>query len=393
MIHHMAHTYPAERSGTDGAHDGPEALHQLREQLKRYELIFQATNDVLYDLDLQDGTVDWNDALYTQYGYSRTNADNTLEWWVGHVHPDDALLLESKVSDIFKSSINSWQCEYRFRRADDSYGYVRDRALLLRDAGGNPQRIIGSLLDITAQKQLDTAKDEFISLVSHQLRTPLTVIRVYGEMLTGGTFGSLSAEQARWVRNITNSSARLIDVVGTILNVSRIDLGRVAINATLQDAAGLIRRCIKEVMPLADEKEVCIRFEAPMPLAPILLDETVFIQIVHNLLTNAIRYTEPKRGRIVFALEERAEGYVLKVHDNGIGVPQEAQEHIFERFYRAKNALGMEAQGSGLGLYLVKVMCDSFGGKVWFDTAPGKGSTFYVQIPKWGMIATAASGV
>jgi two-component system CheB/CheR fusion protein len=378
----MARSYPAQGGVKHLKHT--ETVVALREKIRRYELIFQATHDALYDLNLEDGTVEWNDALYTQYGYARHEPAGTLEWWAAHVHPDDAFMLENKITDLIASQTDTWQCEYRFQRADGGYNYVRDRGLMLHSSDGRPQRIIGSLLDITAQKQLDTAKDEFISLVSHQLRTPLTVIRVYGEMLTSGQFGNLTAEQTQWVHHMTTSSGRLIDIVGTILNVSRLDLGRIKLAPEPLDMVRLVHFAIQEVEPLAAEKQVQIRLEpSQLPLVP--LDETVFVQILHNLLTNAIRYTRPREGRVKVALHQGPDGYVLSVQDNGIGIPKDAREHVFERFYRARNALAVETQGSGLGLYLIKVMCDAYGGKTWFTTATGRGTTFYVQIPLAGM--------
>jgi PAS domain S-box-containing protein len=360
-------------------------IEALQDALKRYELIFQATHDVLYDLDLETGKVSWNDALYTQYGYSQRERVGTLEWWTGHVHPDDALQLERKATELFESASHSWSSEYRFRRADGGYNYVRDRGLLVRDRDGAPARIIGSLLDVTPQKQLDIAKDEFISLVSHQLRTPLTVIRVYGEMLTGGMFGDLTVEQAQWIKNMTNSSARLIDVVGDILNVSRLDLGRIRISAQQHDLSRLMDNCVRDVQPFADERQVTLALHLPKQPVMADVDDVVFAQIVHNLLTNAIRYTRPSKGQVDIELKSRKNGYLLSVADNGIGIPKSAQPHVFERFYRAKNALAVDVQGSGLGLYLVKVMCDAFGGKIWFETEKGKGTVFHVLIPRAGM--------
>jgi PAS domain S-box-containing protein len=377
----MTHLHPAQRSKTPT----PGELRELEEKIRRYELIFKATHDVLYDLDLQNASVDWNEALYTQYGYKRTDPTDTLEWWTSHVHPDDALLLENRINELFESTDGTWQLDYRFLRADGGYNFVRDRGLLLRDGQGEPTRIIGSLLDMTAQNELDTAKDEFIALVSHQLRTPLTVIRVYGEMLTNGMFGTLSAEQTKWVHNMTNSSARLIDVVGDILNVSRMDLGRIQINPREQDLSEVVAKSVHEVLPLAEEKHVSLQFTVPRAVVIMPVDEIILNQIVHNLLTNAIRYTKAGTGKVRVRVRQDRSGWTLSVSDNGIGVPKTAQPHIFERFYRAKNALESESQGSGLGLYLIKVMCDAFGGKVWFESSAGKGTTFYVQIPSVGM--------
>lgn len=388
MIPYMARSHPAPSTGPKGAGTIPASVtvRELQERLERYELIFRATNDVVYELNLDNAHVDWNDALYTQYGYNRDEPTNTLEWWTSHVHPDDALLLENKISDLFDSAGSSWQYDYRFRRADGGYNYVHDRGLLLRDEAGKPKRIIGSLLDVTAQKQLDNAKDEFISLVSHQLHTPLTVIRVYGEMLTSGMFGDLSMEQAQWVRNMTDSSARLIDIVGDILNVSRLDMGRVNITAHPLDLLLLVRACVHDVQPFADERGIALHLEVPETLPKVAIDEVILTQVVHNLLTNAIRYTSLLEGRVVVRLVVQDDGYVISVQDNGIGIPRSAQPHVFERFYRARNAVGVETQGSGLGLYLAKVMTDAFGGKLWFDTEMGKGTTFYVWMPKEGMV-------
>jgi PAS domain S-box-containing protein len=187
-----------------------------------YELVFKATNDVLYDLDVINDRVIWNDALYTQYGYHHSAVVNTLEWWVQHIHPDDALQVENNISDWLEGNADTWQTEYRFANADGTYKNVRDRGYVIRSADGKPLRIIGSLLDITQQKQLDVAKDEFISLVSHQLRTPLTVIRTYAEMLSQGIFGPISSQQKTEIERITGSSVRLIKLVSNILYVSKL---------------------------------------------------------------------------------------------------------------------------------------------------------------------------
>src|SRR5581483_674190 len=151
MVSHTSH----HRDKEDDEKDTPEFERQLRETLERYELIFRATNDVLYELDLLTGTVVWNDALYTQYGYDKETKTTKLEWWTEHIHPDDALKLEHKFSEWFESKSNTWQAEYRFRKADGSYIYIRDRGMVQRGPNGSPLRIIGSFLDITQQKQLD----------------------------------------------------------------------------------------------------------------------------------------------------------------------------------------------------------------------------------------------
>src|SRR5882762_9232906 len=117
----MASLHPSDDLGSAKASAISESIEVLQDAVRRYELIFRATNDVLYDLDLETGQVVWNEALYTQYGYDAKELATSLEWWTSHVHPGDAVQLEQKVYELFESTTSSWQCEYRFRRADGRY--------------------------------------------------------------------------------------------------------------------------------------------------------------------------------------------------------------------------------------------------------------------------------
>jgi PAS domain S-box-containing protein len=358
-----------------------ELENELQATLKRYETIFRATHDVLYDLDFVTSKVVWNEALYTQYGYPEDEPAGTIEWWAGHIHPDDALGVEREITTLLETKQNNWNYEYRFRTASGSYVDVRDRGYILRSQDGSPQRIIGSFLDISHQKQLERAKDEFSSLISHQLRTPLTVIQIYSDLLADGTFGDLTEAQAREVAKIHSSSVKLIELVNDILAISSIELQRVHISPVLTDMNQLLTACIEAVQPLADQKSVSLLFTPVTTAKPLLADQKVLDQVLHNLLTNAIRYSPEQTGKVVIALKPEATGCVVSVTDNGIGIPVKDRTHIFERFYRANNAINTEAHGTGLGLYYVKLVADAFGGKVWFDTKLGKGTTFFVSIP------------
>jgi len=376
----------AHKSSVDGGGSASQELEdRLRETVLRYELIFKATNDVLYDLDLQNGSVVWNDALYTQYGYTPDEPAGTLEWWTSHVHPDDALRLEREISEWFAGKHDTWQAEYRFRKANGDYVYVRDRGVVHRADDGSPLRIIGSFLDITQQKQLERAKNEFISLVSHQLRTPLTIIRLHSEMLTDGLLGTLSQRQKTHIEEMTHASVRLIQLVDGILNVARAELGHIVPKPIPSDANTLVAAYIKEVLPIAEQKGITIHFTPDTSLPPIRLDTSLFEHIVNNLLTNAVRYTLPHKGMVHVSFARNDKGYVLEVKDNGIGIPRAARQHIFGRFYRADNTANITEHGTGLGLYLTKTMTEACGGTIWFESAKDKGTTFYVQFPPQGM--------
>jgi len=364
---------------------------ELRQSVERYELVFRATNDVLYDLNMDTATVIWNEALYTQFGYSHAEPCNTLVWWTSHIHEDDALRVEHEVTDLLAGSDVTYSIEYRFLKANGQYSYVRDRGFIQRKPDGQPYRIIGSFLDITEQKRLDRAKDEFISLVSHQLRTPLTVIRIYGEMFNNGTLGELTPTQASHMQRITNASIRLIKLVGSILDITKLELSRFDIRTDLQQVNDLIAEGIDNVTPLAAEKQVVINFIPDYSLNPLPMDAGMFEQILHNLLTNAIRYSEPLSGRVTVSFKKRKNDYLLSVADNGIGIPDDAKKHVFDRFYRANNAVNIESQGTGLGLYLAKIMTEAFGGKMTFKSKELIGTTFSVSIPLTGMQPSTTS--
>ncbi len=354
---------------------------ELRDTLERYELIFKATNDILYDLNIQTGGVVWNSALYTQFGYTKYEPADTLEWWVEHIHPDDAMKVEHDLQHWLAGTGQTWQSEYRFRKASGAYAYIRDRGFVTRDDNGSPLRIIGSFLDISEQKKLERAKDEFISLVSHQLRTPLTVIRVYGEMFLSGFFGHLNGHQELHIARMTSASVKLIKLVDDILNVSRIELGDFKVTPMPVDINAIITEAIQEVAPIAAEKNVSITFRPGKKHLRPVIDQSIFLQILDNFLTNAVRYTRPSRGQIDVTFAEKQDEYILCVKDNGIGIPKNAQARIFDRFYRAANAINIEEQGTGLGLYLVTLMTRAVNGRVWFETRLNKGTAFYLAVP------------
>lgn len=358
------------------------AMHQSDE---RFRAVTMATHDLVYDLDLRQGTMWFNESLQTEYGYKKGSYEPTLDWWLSRMHPSEVKQLEEQFEELLRSKRQTWSIEYRVLKADGKYALVRNRAYLLRDTNGEPERMIGSCLDITEARQLERAKDEFISLVSHQLRTPLTIIRLYGNMLNDGIAGPLGKGQLSYVRKMTAASIRLIKLVGDILNISRLELNRIRIDSAPSDANQLIGNCLEELAPLAESKGIKVSFTPAKDVNKVALDNTMFTEIVHNLVGNALNYGRGNDSKVQVSFVRQKQGYLLSVKDNGVGIPAEAQGHIFERFYRAHNAGTHDSEGSGLGLYMVKLFTEAAGGKVWFSSTEGKGTSFYVRFPPEGM--------
>lgn len=360
-----------------------QALHRSDE---RFRAVTAATNDLVYDITLGPKNTIWfNETLETIYGYPKEKIGNNTSWMLERLHPDDKEWASKAAKKLLSGKSNKWESEYRFRKYDGTYVDVRDRGVVIRDSKGKPLRMIGSILDITQQKELERAKDKFISLVSHQLRTPLTSMRILTEMLANGQAGKLTETQQDFINKINISTIRMIQLVGDILNVTQIERGRLKVVPLPTDMPELIQWHIDEVSPLAKDRKVKIKYTPSKGIGPVKVDPVLFSQIIHNLLTNAIRYTAGEDKTVKVSFTKDAEGYTLTVSDQGIGIPKGVQAKIFSSFYRATNAEKLQGDGTGLGLHLIKLIMDATGGKVWFVSKEGKGTTFYVWLPLSGM--------
>lgn len=229
-------------------------------------------------------------------------------------------------------------------------------------------------------QQLDRMKSEFVALVTHQLRTPLSGIKWSLSMLLGGEMGDLTPEQRTYLLKTYESNERMIDLINDLLQADRLESGTMRFSFQPTQLLDLIDNILTEMNPLAEHKKLRLVYESREDVPLLSIDPQNMRVVMQNLLENAIKYT-PTGGTVAIAVRNKGTRVEVAVKDSGIGIPNEHQKSIFQRFFRAPNAVLTETVGSGLGLYIVKNIIDHHKGTISFTSEAGKGTIFTITLP------------
>jgi signal transduction histidine kinase len=245
-------------------------------------------------------------------------------------------------------------------------------------ADGRPMGRVCILRDVTHFKELDTMKTEFVSTVSHDLRSPLTLMRGYATMLE--MVGTLNEQQQSYVRKIISGVENMARMVNNLLDLGRIEAG-VGLQLETVPLPDILERVTSTLQLQASQKNIELVVEMPKNTMPLIqADQALLQQAMYNLVENAIKYT-PQGGKVTARLKIIGDGMHFEVEDNGIGIAPIDQPRLFEKFYRGGQREAREQKGSGLGLAIVRSIAERHGGKVWLESQLGKGSTFFLQVP------------
>ena len=261
---------------------------------------------------------------------------------------------------------------------------VADSAAPLKDKNGQVMGCVVVFRDVTKEREVDLAKSEFVSLASHQLRTPLSSINWYAEMLLNGDAGKLNEDQKSFVDEIYHGNQRMVELVNSLLNISRLELGTFMIEPIMTDLTTIAVSVLAELNADVSSKQLQIEKIYQRNLPQILADPKLVRIIFQNLLSNAVKYT-PVKGKIKLTIKTQDRDILIQVKDTGCGIPQAQQSKIFTKLFRADNARQMETDGTGLGLYIVKSILDKSGGNIIFRSEENKGTTITARIPIAGM--------
>jgi len=392
------------------------AEDQLRRSEERFQMAARATNDVIWDWDLTNGTVWWNRGITSVFNYGPDDVVDSADWIAANVHPDDLEVMTQGLRAVMSAGGVFWSGEYRLRRADGSYADVLDRAYVLYDGARTPIRVIGAMADISERKraleileqrvasrtsELRDKNDElerevnrrahvermlrasneelraFAYTVSHDLKAPLRGIAGYAAELDRRHRAGLSERALHCLKQIVGATNNLDRLIEDLLHYARLDSETPS--ATTVNLTQMVEVILRDrnTTILEHGAEVTISLTATIVHAW----ERGLLQVLTNLIDNALKYSRnvhPSSIRI--ASHERGEALLIEVADNGIGFDMKYHDRIFGLFDRLVRQEDFE--GTGAGLAIVKKVLDKMSGRIWGESAPGAGATFFVELPR-----------
>ncbi|MFA5185256.1 MAG: PAS domain S-box protein [Patescibacteria group bacterium] len=355
-------------------------LKQRTEELQRIKMAVEGASDEVAILDLSGHLLFANAALCRMTGYSLKEIVGKKPWesWLKTEEPLDY----EKTLGWILTEKKPWVGEYVNHRKNGETYTSRTTLTPIMDKKGKPIFLVGVGMDVSKENEINRMKTEFVSLASHQMRTPLTGIKWIVDLMLSEKSDKLSFMQEKMLRDINQMNERLIRLVNDLLDVSRIETGRrFEINIQRGDIANTVKNIVTDLKAMAKDKQIKVEFSRPMPKQLMCsFDESKIHQVLTNLLSNAIDYSRPG-SKVIVGCRQAAGEIVCSVKDYGIGIPKHQQKRVFEKFFRADNAYAIKTNGSGLGLYIAKTIIEGHGGRIWFVSHLGKGTTFHFSLP------------
>lgn len=362
-----------------------EETRLLAQNLEKFKLAVESASDHIVITDAEGIILYANKATehITGYPIREIIGAKAGKPWGGLMDKDFYV----KMWKVIKQDKKTFKGEIKNKRKNGQIYDAETSISPIFNKNGEVEFFVSIERDITTVKEIDRAKSEFVSLASHQLRTPLTAISWYLEEVFDEKTGKLNKQQKEYLNEVQNSSRRMIDLINNLLNLSRIELGTFAIMPRSTDLVELAEDAIKDVVLQARLKKIKIEKDYEEGLSKINLDPKLTAMVFQNLVSNAIKYT-PENGEINIKIKKEGENALIVVKDTGYGIPKDAQSKIFTKFYRADNVRTQDPNGNGLGLYIVKAIVEKSKGKIWFESEEDKslpagrhGTTFFVSLP------------
>ena len=352
-----------------------KAKEAAQESEHRLLLAAEATGIAFWELSLSDNAFSYSQQMAEIFGHPPGTAI-TLDHVRAQVHPDD---MENIVIKAFQKALieGSYFYEVRIYWPDRSLHWIRTKGTVQYNKNKEPVRMLGTIVDITESKRDEIRKNDFIAMASHELKTPLTSLKAYLQLMETKLSGTTDPFVKTAVVKSGNQVNKMTALIHGFLDLSRIEPGKLKLTRTIFDMNSLIEEVLTESRILSNTHS--IRFE-PCSELNINADRAKIGQVISNLVNNAIKYS-PRGSYVILQCEVKEDNVVVSVTDEGSGIKPKDQEKIFQRFYRAEEDQYRNISGFGIGLYLSSEIIQRHQGKIWVKSSEGVGSTFYFSLP------------
>ncbi|HKV57351.1 MAG TPA: ATP-binding protein [Ktedonobacteraceae bacterium] len=349
-------------------------LRHVEESEARFRTLADNMSQFAWMADA-NGWIFWYNQRW--YDYTGTNLSEMEGWgWQKIHHPDHVQRVVEKIRHCFETG-EAWDDTFPLRGRDGTFRWFLSRAIPIRNEQGKIIRWFGTNTDITEQKQLEQQKDDFLGIASHELKTPLTSLKAYAQLLERRFRHEGDARSAELLQKMDAQLNKLTGLVEDLLDATRIEGGQLLFHPSLFDFNTLIEEVVEETQRTTTGHIIVKELAASVTISA---DRDRIGQVVTNLLTNAIKYS-PQAATVVMKTVRTDDAIIISVQDFGIGIPEEKQPHIFERFFRVGGETRITYPGLGLGLYISAEFVKRHRGSIWVESAEGKGTTFSFSLP------------
>lgn len=353
-----------------------KAEEETKRSEERFRLALDAGKIGVWDWHIKRNKITWTDRLYEIHGLKKNKFGGTIEAYKKLIYPDDLKLVDEKLQNALKGG-EPYQLEFRAYGPNKKIVWIFTSAKVIFDENGKPVRMLGAAIDITKRKKLEEQKDEFISLASHELKTPVTSLKAYAQVLRRKFEKKGDTLTAGLFEKMDSQINKLTMLIGDLLDSTRIHEGRLELRNEEFEINALIEDVVEDIQRTTDKHTIRTKL-----LKPVIIygDRERYAQVLTNLLTNAIKYS-PKSKYVDVLTKMNKNMVLVSIKDYGVGIPKENMGHLFTRFFRVENSVTDTYPGLGLGLYISREIITRQNGKIWVESKEGYGSTFTFSIP------------
>jgi len=351
------------------------ARQNIQKNEERLKLAVENAAAGVFDTDLKTGKSIVS-LLHSQtFGYDTLQQDWSFERLLEHVIPEDQEL--AKAGYLQVRTEGALDTVLRIRRLDGALRWISIIGRVHYDSKGEPERIIGTTTDVTDKMEIQRQKDEFISTVSHELKTPVTSIKAYAQVLKKTLGGTENAQNLHFLERMQVQVDRLQFLIQSLLDITRIESGKLTLQPELFAMDKFLVEIVGDLQLITTTHKLIITESSPVQ---VFADQTRISQVLTNLITNAIKYS-PLADKVNISLKQENSVMICCIQDFGVGIPEQEKPYVFGRFHQAEQLNKDSGMSLGLGLYISKEIVNREGGDIWFESEIGKGTTFCFSLP------------